>query len=150
MAEDTHYVNVTLDRQDGYKFLADFHDGRAPLELDEQPPIGVGEGPNPARLLAAALGHCLSASMLFCLQKSRVEVQSMRTDVHAQVSRNERGRFRVTEIAVELHPELAEADSARLARCRDLFEDYCVVTASVRGGLDVNVEVMSEPDANGP
>jgi uncharacterized OsmC-like protein len=143
MAEDAHTVNVTLDRQEGYRFLVDFHDGRAPLEVDEQPPIGDGDGPNPARLLAAALGHCLSASMLFCLQKSRVDVQSMRTDVRAQVSRNERGRLRVTEIAVELHPELADADSARLARCQELFEDYCVVTESVRGSMDVQVQVRT-------
>jgi uncharacterized OsmC-like protein len=141
MQEGAHYIHVTLDRQSGYRFLVDFNDGREQLEVDEQPPIGDGEGPNPARLLAAAVGHCLSASMLYCLQKSRVDVPSMRTEVRANVSRNERGRLRVTEIAVELHPEVSEADSARMARCRELFEDYCVVTASVRGGLEVRVGV---------
>ena len=143
MPEDAHYIDVTLERQDGYRFLVDFHDGRPPLEVDEQPPIGDGNGPNPARLLAAAVGHCLSASMLFCLQKSRVDVSSMRTDVRARVARNERGRLRVTEITVELHPEVG-SDHGRLARCRELFEDYCVVTASVRGGLDVNVFVDTD------
>lgn len=150
--EDDHYVNITLNRQAGYKFLVDFGDRREPLEVDEQPPIGDGEGPNPARLLAAAIGHCLSASMLYCLQKSRVDVQSMRTDVRAKVSRNERGRLRVTEIAVELHPGLADPDSARFARCQDLFEDYCVVTESVRGGVNVKVDVTpgTETDRASP
>jgi uncharacterized OsmC-like protein len=141
---DNHYINVTLDRVAGYKFLVDFEDGRPPLEVDEQPPIGAGEGPNPARLLAAAVGHCLSASMLYCLQKSHVDVESMHTDVRAKVSRNERGRLRVSEIAVELRPELAATDGSRLARCANLFEDYCVVTASVRGGLKVEVAVSPE------
>ena len=29
-----------------------------------------------------------------------------------------------------------------MARCKDLFEDFCVVTASIRQGIPVEVELM--------
>jgi hypothetical protein len=43
--------------------------------------------------------------------------------------------------------ELPESlDPAAIGRCLGLFEDFCVVTASVRQGIPVKVEVV---DANG-
>lgn len=39
------------------------------------------------------------------------------------------------------------ADEGRIERCLKLFEDYCVVTQSVRAGLDVSVEVNAEAEA---
>ena len=38
--------------------------------------------------------------------------------------------------------------SPRLKRCLDLFEDFCVVTASVRQGIPVSVEVLDENGAS--
>ena len=72
--------------------------GRArvpPLLLDEPEPLGDGDGPNAAKVLAAAVGNCLSASALYCLRRARIDVQSMRTTVSASLSRNEAGRLRV-------------------------------------------------------
>jgi hypothetical protein len=34
-----------------------------------------------------------------------------------------------------------------MRRCLELFEDFCTVTQSVRGGIDVQVQV--EPQASG-
>jgi organic hydroperoxide reductase OsmC/OhrA len=96
------------------------------------------------RILAAAVGHCLSASALFCLQKARVVVHRMRTDVEAATVRDERGRLRVSQIRVQLRPQIAGPNHARVRRCLDLFEDYCVVTQSVRSGIDVNVDVRMD------
>jgi len=36
---------------------------------------------------------------------------------------------------------VGEEDVARLERCASLFEDFCVVTESVRKGIPVNVSV---------
>jgi hypothetical protein len=47
----------------------------------------------------------------------------------------------VGAIGVQIRPEVAAADLDRIDRCMALFEDYCVVTQSVRDGLDVAVEV---------
>lgn len=53
--------------------------------------------------------------------------------------------MRVSGIEVALAPELADsADAAKLLRCQDLFEDFCVVTASIRKGIDVRVGI-AEP-----
>lgn len=145
MAE-TDEVTVTMALQDGYQFLVDFQQEGVPgLLLDEPAPLGEGRGSNAARVLAAAVGNCLSASALFCLRKARVDVRSMRTTVHASLVRTERGRLRVGAIRVQIYPEIAAADLDRIDRCLALFEDYCVVTQSVRDGLEVAVEV--EPAA---
>ncbi|MCA9638988.1 MAG: OsmC family protein, partial [Myxococcales bacterium] len=73
---------VTLERLDGYRFHTEFGGTELPpLVVDEPPPLGAGSGPNPSRLLATAIGSCLSASLLFCLEKSRVMVRSIRTQV---------------------------------------------------------------------
>jgi len=141
MEEDV--FEVTLDLVNGYKFLADFHaEGVPPLAIDEPPPLGDGQGPNASRLLAAAVGNCLSASALFCLRRARIPVNSMRTRVETAVGRNAQGRLRVQRIAVYIEPEVAEEDVPRTKRCLEIFEDYCVVTASVRGGIDVTAHVQ--------
>jgi hypothetical protein len=49
---------------------------------------------------------------------------------------------RLLAIKVRIHPDVEQADSGRAARCLELFEDFCIVTQSVRSGLDVSVEVQ--------
>jgi organic hydroperoxide reductase OsmC/OhrA len=133
---------IRLERLDGYRFLTDFGtEGVAPLIVDEPPPLGEGTGPNPARLLAAAVGDCLSASLLFCLGKSRVEVAGVKTRVAGTYRRNERGRLRITVLDVSIQVDVPGSDQAKLGRCLEMFEDFCVVTASVRKGVDVGVTV---------
>ncbi len=139
---------VALTLRDGYAFTADFAAGEGPpLVVDELPPLGEANGPNPARLLAAAVGSCLSASLLYCLRKSRIEVAQLRTSVEGTLVRNERGRLRIGGIHVRLAPELTSEQRERMGRCLDLFQDFCIVTESVRDGIDVEVEVEGAPVA---
>lgn len=143
-------VSVTLAFESGYRFQVDFEQaGVAPMTMDEPPPLGEAAGPNAARMLAAAVGHCLSASALYCLNKARVPVSGMTTRVRATLARNERGRLRIGGLRVELRPRVAAADRERLGSCLDLFEDYCVVTQSVRSGVEVSIEVAPEEVATG-
>ena len=143
---DERSLDLTLDLQDGYRFLVDFdQEGVPPLLLDEPAPLGEGSGPSAARLLAAAVGNCLSASALYCLRRARIDVHDMRTTVTASLERNDAGRLRVRGITVRIQPEVDEAQHTRMRRCLELFEDFCVVTQSVRGGIDVDVTV--EPRA---
>jgi organic hydroperoxide reductase OsmC/OhrA len=140
-AEETTFA-VSLALADGYRFEADFGvPGAAPFVLDEPPPLGEGAGPNPARLLATAVANCLASSLLFCLRKAHVEVTGMTVAAQGRMTRNERGRLRVTGIEVTLSPHIAAADEARIGRCLEIFEDYCPVTGAVRAGLDVRVAV---------
>ena len=93
-------------------------------------------------MLAAAIGDCLAASFAFCLRKVRLEPLDVNAEVVAHVARNEQGRFRIKGIDVELAPEVLEQDRPRLQRCEQLFEDFCIVTESVRRGIPVNVKVI--------
>lgn len=136
---------VDLTLRDGYTFTVDFNDANVPpIVVDELPPLGEGNGPNPARLLAAAVGSCLGASLLFCLRKSRVEVAQLRTAVDVTIARNDRGRLRIEGLHVRLAPQVTAEQRERMGRCLDLFEDFCTVTESLRQGIPVDVEVTSE------
>ena len=133
---------IELQRLDGYRFQVDFQSpGVAPLVVDEAPPIGAGSGPSPSRLLAAAIGNCLSASLLFSLGKARVDVAGIRTKVTGTYVRNERNRLRIGRLDVAIAVELPGADEEKVKKSLGVFEDFCVVTASVRAGIEVGVVV---------
>src|SRR5690606_4222836 len=91
--------------------------------------------------LAAAVGNCMSASLKYCLDRSRVELQDLRVRVEGSIARNERGRFRIAAMRVRLEPTLAEQDLDRIGRCLEIFEDFCIVGQSVRQGIDIEVDV---------
>jgi uncharacterized OsmC-like protein len=146
--EIVHDITLELDRD--YEFLVSFD--RLPdvpaIRLDEPAPLGADRGPNAVALLAGAVGNCLSASLLFCLRKSRVDVTGIKAHVAARVARTPTGRLRVSGIDVRIDPEIAAtSDPARLARCTALFEDFCVVTESVRRGIPVSVTVEGQARA---
>jgi organic hydroperoxide reductase OsmC/OhrA len=46
---------------------------------------------------------------------------------------------------VGLEPELDAEAGQKLNRCLELFQDFCLVTQSVRAGIDVEVEVAPAP-----
>jgi uncharacterized OsmC-like protein len=134
--------SVSLRLEDGYRFTVDFGQPGVPaLQVDEPEPLGQGAGPNPARLLGAAIANCLAASLLFCLQRSRIDVHGMEAKVEGTMERNEKGRFRITSVRVVLQPGIAEQDRDRIGRCLGSYEDFCIVTQSVRDGLEIDVAV---------
>ena len=137
--------SVEIERLDGFRFRASFGDSMPPVVMDEPAPLGSGSAPDAARLLGAAVGDCLSASLLLCLQKSRVEVHDLRTAVKLTLARNEQGRLRVSQGTVRISVA-TDAEPGKLERCTRMFEDYCVVTATVRRAFPVAVQVV---DATG-
>jgi len=139
---DTEFT-VTLEQVKDYKFTVTFDkETMQPLTMDEPSPVGTDEGPSSSRLLASAVGHCLSASLLFCLQKSRIPLKHVSTEVHTTLGRDEKGRWRVHNISVSVKAvPLKEDDRERMRRCLEVFEDFCIVTQSVRKGIDVKVAV---------
>jgi uncharacterized OsmC-like protein len=140
--------SLRLERIQNYEFKVHFDwDHLQPLVVDEGEPLGQRKGPNPSRLLAVAVGDCLSASLLFCLQKAKLEVKNIKTKVNGELTRNDKGRLRIGTIGVAIMVELADGQYDRINRCLDLFEDYCVVTASVRKGIPVTAVVM-DPKGN--
>ena len=143
---DEQRFTLSVRLYDGFAQTVNFDAGSIPLlAIDEPPPLGTSRGPNPVRLLGAAVGGCLGASLLFCLRKARVEVHDLRTIVEGTLSRNDTGRLRVASIRVKLVPTIGDSECAGLERCAELFEDYCIVTESVREGIEIAVEVAA-PD----
>ena len=126
----------------GYKFQAKFDAADIPdLLVDESKPLGENSGPNPTRLLAVAVGHCLSSSLIFCLSKARIKVKNLETTIKATHERTEEGRLRIRKLEVQMRLDVDENDKKRAARCLGIFENYCTVTQSVRKGIDVTVNV---------
>jgi organic hydroperoxide reductase OsmC/OhrA len=147
MSEEGRFT-LHLEQLEGYEFKVRFDREQLPdLVVDEPPPLGGLAGPNPSRLLAVAAANCLSASLLFCITKNEPPVGAVKASVTCRLVRNDKQRLRVGGLAVriEVGDELAEA--ARFKRCLDLFEDFCVVTASIRDGIPVAVEVC-DPAGN--
>nr|MDO8135142.1 OsmC family protein [Candidatus Njordarchaeum guaymaensis] len=137
-------ARVTIMWQKDLAFKVSFDIPTMPsLKADEPSDAGgSGEGPNASRLLGAAVGNCLSASLAFCLKKSKLELRKLRSDVEVKAARNEKGYLRVRSIKVDIHPELKSAeDVKRMDRCLQVFQDYCIVTESVRKGIPVEVNV---------
>ena len=134
--------SIGLRLRENYVQVVDFDlTAVTPLVIDEPAPLGGEEGPNPARLLGAAVGSCLGGSLLFCLRKSHIDVRALRTTVDGTLVRNARGRLRIEKLSVRLHPDVADEDRDRMTRCLALYEDFCIVTESVRHGIEVDVQV---------
>lgn len=145
MTSPAGHFDIHIEQVDAFEFRVRFDkDSYADLMLDEPPPLGKDRGPNPTRLLAAAIGDCLSASLLFCLKRAGVTLSGVESDVHVELVRNEQKRLRVGKVDVTIRPKIA-ADDAALQKCLGTFEDFCVVTQSVRTGVEVNVKVEPTP-----
>lgn len=147
MSDPVATFSLTVEQVEGFEFRVRFDKEQyAELRMDEPAPLGGDTAPNPARILAAAIANCLAASLLFCMKRGGHAPQAMRAEAQVSLVRNEQKRLRVGRIDVKLAPTMApggdlEAMQAALQKCLPTFEDFCVVTQSVRGGLDVRVEV---------
>jgi uncharacterized OsmC-like protein len=144
MADTSETVRL-VQRQD-YQFDMHFG-GKAPDWLaDEPPPLGQGAGPSPVQLLAAAVGNCLSDSLLFALRKFKQAPEPIQCDVSAEVGRNPENRLRVLGMQVRLTLGVPADRLQHLDRVLSQFEAFCTVTQSVGAGIPIVVQVF---DASG-
>ena len=135
-------IETKLVRVDGYKFDVNFDVDYLPnLLADEPKPIGEGAGPNAPRLLAAAMGQCMSSSLIYCLNKARIPIINLESTVKTNLFKNEKGLTRIKSIEIQISLEVNEKNETRLQRCLTIFEDYCTVTQSIRQGIPVDVTV---------
>ena len=144
MSEQGRFT-IHLEQQEGYQINVRFDWKRAAdLLMDEPPPLGETAGPNASRLLAAAAANCLSASLLYCLSKEEPADNGLRAEATCILVRNEQKRLRIGGLEVKLVISDELAGSRRFERCKALFEDFCVVSASIREGIPIAVSVVDE------
>jgi uncharacterized OsmC-like protein len=134
--------SVRLTQAQDYQFDVDFGTPGPLLRADEPAPLGQGAGPSPEQLLAAAVGNCLSASLLFALRKFKQAPEPLGCVMQAEVGRNAEGRVRVLGLTARLTLGVPAAALEHLDRVLGSFEAYCTVTQSVSPAIPVTVEVF--------
>jgi len=138
-------LEINLKRKEKYKFEVDFGKDTIPtLMLDELKEVPGGEetGPTASMLLGAAVGNCLSASLIFCLEKKRIPLTDIKAKVILKRQRNEKGFWRILEINVELYPQTLLNNVENYERCLEIFRNYCIVSSSIVSGIPINVDVI--------
>ena len=146
MSEEARFT-LTLEHLEDYEFKVKFDKKILDdMIVDEPPPLGGLAGPNPSRLLAVSAANCLSASLLYCINRGDVPPASVTTEATVTIVRNEKKRLRIgrMDVSLQMSEQLSEAPKTK--RCMNLFEDFCVVTDSIRKGIPVGIEVK---DHNG-
>jgi len=142
MTAVANIVKVTLKQETDYRFAIQFGPDIPVVYGDEPPPLGRASGPAPTQLLGAAVGNCLSASLLFALRKFKQQPEPIGTEVQVIVDRNADNHLRVTHIAARLTIGVAAASLEHLDRVLSQFEEYCTVTQSIRQGIPVDVTIF--------
>ena len=139
---------LELTQIENYQFEVRFDNPAMPsLRTDEPAPLGSDTGPNPSQLLVASVANSLSASLLFAMRKFKNEPGPIRTTATATLARNEANRLRITGVAATLQIALVRSDIHMAERILDQFEDFCVVTQSVRAAIPVTVRVLDRDGA---
>ncbi|MFX1295901.1 MAG: OsmC family protein [Promethearchaeota archaeon] len=139
-SENVFKTKVSLEWLEDLTFKINFQNSNLPdLIIDETHDVESPEalGPDPSKLLVSAVMGCLNASFAFCLKKARIPLKRM-TAIGELISKRNEGLWRVSQINVELRPEVEEG-IPRLEKCIEIFHKYCTVTESVRQGIPVNV-----------
>ncbi len=139
MSEEKSF-SVKLELLENYLFQIDFGEF-GDLLSDEPEPLGKGEGPNPARLLAASVANCLAASLIFAIRKFKEEPGKVSAEVKGALTRVD-GRFRIEKMQVQIQLGTTADSLPHISRVLEQFEDFCIVTQSVRQGIAVDIEVV--------
>ncbi len=150
--QDSRTFRTDLEHLGGYRFADRASEDGTPhgevFYSDEPDPVGEASAPATPSLLGAAVGHCLSASLLEALRHAHLQVTALTTEVVSVVRPNADGLPRIDHVDVIIRPVLDEF-APRARRCEEIFEKHCTVTSSVRQGVDIRVRVDWDGCATG-
>ena len=141
MSDIVSEFQIGIEQTNDYEFVVRFKPEQPELVMDEPAPLGKDVGPSASRVLAAAIGNCLSASLVFACRKQGVRLNGVHTNVKVAIGRNENRRLRIASVEVEIDPNAAPEDVEKVKAAAAMFEDFCTVTASIRQGIAVGVKL---------
>lgn len=142
MSEIVSEFEISIDQVDAYEFRVKFDkEHYAPMRMDEPAPLGKDSAPSAARMLAAAVGNCLSASLLFAAKRPGLQLGPIHSEVRVEIVKNENRRLRIGKITVVIDPHLKPEDLEKARAVAQVFEDFCTVTASVRQGIPIEASI---------
>jgi uncharacterized OsmC-like protein len=141
-------IQVTLVQQHDYRFDIHFGGDVPVLTGDEPAPLGTGLGPSPVQLLSAAVGNCLSDSLVVCAAQVQAGARAhpLPGDGRRSAATPE-GRMRVLTMKAVLTLGVPAASLEHLERVLGQFEAFCTVTQSVGQGIPITVEVLDSTGA---
>ena len=144
---DSPDIRLTLEQDGPYAFRVRFEGTDLDAMLTDEPaPLGESRGPSPSALLLSGVANCLASSLLFALRKFKNAPGPLHAEIVASKERNADGRWRIPRAQVTLRLSDKAADLEHFQRVLAQFEQFCIVTQSVRDGIAVDVRVV---DANG-
>lgn len=131
--------SISLKLVENYLFNIDFGEF-GNLLADEPEPMGGGEGPSPAALLAASVANCLCASLLFAVRKYKEDPGAIAAKITGTMDRVD-GMLRVTHFDVQISLGVEGASLVNIDKVLSQFENFCTITQSVRRGIEIDVSV---------
>ena len=144
--EENHGFELKMVKTGPIEFKTIFDQDHFPELMFDEPERsgGANKYPNAARIVTAAMANCLSASLSFCLTKSKVEIEELTTKAKCIMGRNEDGRLRIKKIEVEIETKLDKEKEKKIQRCIDMFEKFCVVSQSLAEGIEIETKVKTK------
>ena len=145
-------IRLHLEQDTAYGFRIRFDEASIPELLSDEPaPLGEGRGPNPSDLLLAGVANCLGASLLFALRKFKNAPGPIQVQIEAEKARNEAGRWRIPKARVRILLADSAASFEHFERILGQFEQFCIVTQSVREGYErARPEFTTRPQLQRP
>ncbi len=138
-------MKIYLDFSEHLHFTASVRNFKE-IHVDEPESFhGTNLGPSSVEYILIGIGGCLGSSFVYCLQKNNVEINNLSLIVEGIIKhQGPKMRLRLKEVDVEIHVEIKEIYSQRLEHCLSTFQEFCVVTNSLIGGIPINVKYNSK------
>lgn len=148
--EENTYINMKLEKNLIFKAQLGFEKLKE-LIIDETLDVPEDQlvGPDATRLLGMAIMACMSTSLQYCLNKRNLSLDDLEAKAEISFKKIEGGYTRVDKVLVKLIPKTDDPEiKKRLKQCirvmksgNMMFEENCIITSSVREGINVDVSI---------
>lgn len=130
-------MNVTCTWNEKLKFTTTARQHVFPM--DAKTPVGSDEAATPKELLLAAIGGCTAMDVVSLFRKARVDPESFRVDVHADVNAGHPATFK--SVKIDYHVTGALPPETVLDAVKKSMTLYCGVNAMIAKACPVTYDV---------